>query len=306
MAAPTKIIKITPELKNRLKKNFFYIEKPPFPSWYGGYILLSYIMITLALLLALYLKWNSFYTIIFVFTPVFLAFYFAYRWLKPYIDALDEFKMMPSAQQMENWLIKDIKNIVKPAAVEMLSLNPLTITPDNFLILITPIYWNTQGIEPEHIKRRQVKDYFIYSVYTIQIVALTENYISYYTCIFNWVENTILSPYTMEFFFEDISSITSETVSLEHIAIDKKEDDEDAKIGSAKMVYIHNKSGQKIELIAEIPSLKASPRITIKAEKVMQTLRIMLRHRRFGELYFIEKEEKKDSENQEENQENNS
>ncbi len=296
-------IKITPEIKQLLKRNFFYLTKPAFPSWYARDILISYFMIALAAFLAIYLQWTSFATVIMVITPVILAFYFAYKWFAPYMRELDKSKMMPTSDQMENWLIKDIKNIVKPAAVEMLSLNPLTITPDNFMIVIHPVYWETPGIDPKIISRRKVGDYFIYTVYSIQIIALSENYISYYSCVFNWLDNQIVSPYTLEFFFEDISSITSETQTLEYKFIDKDPEAEDSGVGTAKVVFIHNKSGEKMKIIVEVPSLQPSPRITLKAEKVMQVLRIMLRHRRFGELFYIEKKEEQPSENQE-NKEN--
>ena len=326
-----KTIKVTPELKKKLKRNFFHLNKPKFPSWYARDILLSYLSIVGALFVAFYFNWTSFVTYTLVIGLIILAFYFAYRWVTPYFKELQQYKLMPSANQMENWLIKDIKDIVKPAAVNALSLNPLTISPDNFLIVIHPIYWEVNGIDSNIIERKQVEDYFIYTIYKIQIVALSENYISYYSCIFNWLDNEIVNPNTLEFFFEDISSIRSEIQDLGLKSIELKEiipkekpkqeekseeneeeineeqyeeekviETEEYNIGPAKIVIIQNKSGEQIRITVEIPSLSPSPRITLKAEKVVQLLRIMLRHRRFGELFYIEKKDEEQDQKQEE------
>ena len=124
----------------------------------------------------------------------------------------------------------------------------------------------------------------------------SENYISFYTCVYNWLDNQIVSPYTLEFFFDDISSITGETQTLDLTRIDAPPIDEEAEeeedgidrgVGVAQTVILRNKSGESINVVVNIPSLGSSPRSTLKPEKVMQTLRIMLRHRRYGEEFEI-------------------
>jgi len=303
----TEKIEITPEVKDLLKKNYFFVNLAKFPSYFGGSVLMAYFFMGVALFVAFYFE-KVIWTYLFTAFLVMIAFFYAFKWLKPYYSQKQKFAMRPTHNQIENWFVQDLREVIKPAAVEMLSLNPATITPDNFIIIPHPIFWETENVPKEHISRANTGEYNIYATHQIQVLALSENYISYYNCTFDWLNNSIVNPYTLEFFFDDISSIRGENKTLGHVRIDSTPreledaeetpetiDDEELRVGTSQTVEIRNKSGEAIDIIVNIPELESSPKIALKPEKVMQTLRIMLRHRRYGEEFEIIRPEEEDT-----------
>lgn len=289
------ITQITPELRERLKRNYFFANKAQLPSWFASNMLLAYLLIGLAIFFLIYFE-MVFWTYIFAFIFISLAFMLIFNWIKPYYEQKNNYSLRPTHTIIEKWLIEDILKVVKPKAIEMLSLNPLTITPENFIIVPYPIYWQVAGVDANNIKRIEVDKYFNYSTHFVQVLALTQNYISYYCCVFDWINNnTIVNANTLEFFYEDISSIRVEMHKIQNRLINAPEkvegETEDFSAANSQVVAIRNKSGESIEVTVVLPKLQYTPRITLKTEKVMQTLRIMLRNRRFGEEYQIFKQE---------------
>lgn len=290
---------IDSEMKTLLMKNYFFVNKAKFPSFFAGSVFMAYLFMGLAFFVVFYFK-AVMMTYLFAGLLVIVAFFYTFRWFTPYFAQKQKYSKRPTTDQMENWLIKDIREQVKPQAIEMLSLNPATITPENFIVVPHPVYWSAEGVPDEHIVMRETGEYNVFATYKIQVLALSDNYISFYTCVYNWLDNQIVSPYTLEFFFDDISSITGETQVLDFTRIDAPPIDEEAEeddgidrgVGVAKTVILRNKSGEAINVVVNIPSLESSPRSTLKPEKVMQTLRIMLRHRRYGEEFEIIRPEK--------------
>ncbi len=295
------VVEITPELKKTLMKNYFFINKAKFPSYFENNVLIAYLFLALAFFVLFYFR-SVVTTYIFVVIFIIVAFFFSFKWLTPYFEDKKTYKNRPSTDQMENWLIRDIRENVKPKAVEMLSLNPATITPENFIVVPYPVYWETGGVPTEYIAKRSGGDYDVYATYKIQVLALSDKYVSFYTCVYNWIDNQVIAPYTLEFFFDDISSITTDTQNLTYQRIDAPPIDEDAEeddgidrtVGSANIVVVRNKSGEQMNVVVNIPQLNSSPRSTLKSEKVMQTLRIMLRHRRYGEEFEIVRPKEED------------
>ncbi len=295
----TEIIEITPETKDLLKKNYFFVNKAQFPSYFAGSVLMAYLFMGLAIFVVIYFE-RVVWTYLFATLLVVIAFIYTFKWVKPYYAQKQKYAMRPTHNQIENWFVEDLRDIIKPAATEMLSLNPATITPENFIIIPHPIYWKVGGVPDEHITFYNTGEYKVYATHKIQVLALSENYISFYNCTFDWLNKEIVSPYTLEFFFDDISSIRAASKELGYIRVDSKpkelekaeetpetEDDEELRVGACQTVVIKNKSGESIDVIVTIPELESSPRIALKPEKVMQTLRIMLRHRRYGEEFEI-------------------
>lgn len=283
------ITEITPELKEKLKKNYFNISKPKLPSFIDSNIVAVYFLIVLSIFFLINFS-PGFWTYFLISVMILISFVLVYKWLTPYFKALYDSSLKPSHTLIEKWLIEDILKIVKPKAIELLSLNPRTITPDNFIIVPHPVYWNINNIPPENIKRINVGEYFNYSTHVVQVLALSQNYISYFHCYFDWTNNNaIVSPYTLEFFYEDISSIRIETQPINATTIDAPSDSKEPEhqIGNSQVVVIKNKSGESINITVNIPSLLYTPRVSLKADRVMQILRIMLRNRRFGEEYQI-------------------
>ncbi len=321
-----KTLEITPEVKEMLKKNYFFVNKAKLPSFFAQSMLFAYFFVGLFLFILLYFR-PTVYTYLLATISLVIAFIYIFRWLKPYTAQVRQYKLQPTTDQMEKWLIEDLRDHVKKSAVDMLSLNPATITPENFIIVPYPVWWEVTGVPPEHIARRRAGEYYVYATYGISILALTENYISYYSCIFDWLNNALVKPYTLEFFFDDISSIRVEEKELDFVPFDyeppeipepeeksEEEENEEAekqeipepeeppKVGSAKIVVVRNKSGETMDIISNIPELEASHRISLKTEKVMQTLRIMLRNRRYGEEFLIPKKEENNKKTEENNE----
>lgn len=293
----SEVLEMTPELKELLKKNYFFVNKVKFPSFFAGSVLMAYLFIGVAIFIVFYFR-PVITTYIFAVVLVAVAFFYTFRWVKPYFNQKQNFALRPTNDQIENWFIKDLRDIVKPAAIEMLSLNPATITPDNFIVVPHPVWWMVPGVPEEYVARYHTGEYFFYSVHNIQVLALTENYISFYRCTFDWLSNQIISPFTLEFFFDDISSIRGEITRIENTPADyipeePEEFDENfvpeipPVVGTAQTVIVRNKSGEAMDVIINIPNLEQSPRISLRPEKVMQTLRIMLRNRRYGEEFEI-------------------
>ncbi len=296
------VLEMTPELKEMLKKNYFFVNKVKFPSFFAGSVMMAYLFVGIAIFAIFYFR-PVLTTYIFAAILFAVAFFYTFRWVKPYYAQKQKFALRPTNNQIENWLVEDIRDIVKPAAIDMLSLNPATITPENFIIVPHPIWWQTAGVPEDYIARYHTGEYFVYATHEIQVLALTENYISFYKCTYDWLSNQIVNPFTLEFFFDDISSIRGEITQIEDIPNDYEpeeieidSEDEEAEqqepeeppiVGSAQTVIVRNKSGEAMEIIVAIPNLEQSPRITLKPEKVMQTLRIMLRNRRYGEEFEI-------------------
>lgn len=283
---------ITPELKTLLMKNYFFVNKAKFPSFFAGSALMSYIFIAISLFVVVYFE-HVFWTYLFAVILVSVAFLYTFRWVTPYFVQKRKFSKRPTTDQMENWLIRDIRDTVKPMATEMLSLNPATITPENFIVVPYPVFWETPNVPPENIAIYNAGDYNVFATYKIQVIALSDNYVSFYNCVYNWLDNAVAAPNTLEFFFDDISSITAIDQKLDFrkinapaVAEDEK-DSPDNFVGIAQTVVVRNKSGEEMNIIVNIPSLTSSPRSTLKSEKVMQTLRLMLRHRRYGEEFEI-------------------
>ncbi|MBN2893831.1 MAG: hypothetical protein JXL97_18320 [Bacteroidales bacterium] len=288
------IVEITPEMKTMLMKNYFFVNKVKFPSFFAGSVFMAYLFMGLAIFVILYFE-KVLMTYLFATLLVVVAFFYTFRWFTPYFSQKQKYAKRPSTDQMENWLIKDIRETVKPMAIDMLSLNPATITPENFIVVPHPVFWEVSDVPKAHITGQDAGDYKVYATYKIQVLALSENYVSFYTCVYNWLDNQVVYPYTLEFFFDDISSITAENQILDLTRIDAPPIDEEAEeddgidrgIGGAQTVIVRNKSGETMNIIVNIPTLESSPRSTLKPEKVMQTLRIMLRNRRYGEEFEI-------------------
>ena len=177
------------------------------------------------------------------------------------------------------WLIKDIKETVKPKAIAALSLNMSDIRPENFIIIPIPIFWSAPGIDPKHIKKAMLPDKsFIYSIWRVQILVLTKHYISLFKCNYNWLDNSISSVSTNEFYFQDITSIRNDMRKIEFTLLDNPE----KPVGDGKVFCVTNFSGEYLYVINDIPSLQSSKAVAVDLEYIVSLLRMVIRNRRFG------------------------
>lgn len=268
---------LSEQQRRELITNYFYARKVKFPSWTNGRILLAYLGVFLGFLFMLYLK-NSVVTLILSLAAFIFAFWHFYNWIMPWFKVRKFIQTKPTDEQMIAWLIKDLKEVVKPRSIEMLSLNYSDIKPENFIIIPVPIFWQTPGINPEMILREPCSDGFIYTTYRVQIIVLTQHYISLYKCNYNWLENNIISQSTNEFYFQDITSIRNDVQNLDFMNID----DETQPIGVGKVFHLSNVSGENMIVISDIPSLQSMGVISVKLDYLVSLIRMILRNRRFG------------------------
>ncbi len=269
--------------KRKLIKNFFHFNQALFPSFLEINILITYISVALGLFILFYFN-PSWPTYLLAIISLAVGFYFALRWIEPYYKKRREYSKRPTAQLMQYWLVDDIKNIVKPAARDLLSI-PSSVPDENYIIIPYPIYWEDSAIPEDAILRADIGGSFIYSAYKIQILVVAESFLSLYTCDYNWVENQILNQQTQEFFFEDISSINTATEVLEHKIFDQRDKEDAPTIGKVPVIIIHNKANEEMKVIVDVPVLNVTPKIRQNTIRIMQVLRILLRNRRAGEVF---------------------
>ena len=308
----TKKQEINDDTKQFLKKNYFNINKPKFPSWTARNIIIAYFAVGFGIFFMFYFE-SVITTFVVGTISILIGFIFFYRWMKPYYSQKSKFDKRPTDNQIENWLLQDIKKLIKPKAIEMLSIDENNIQDDNFIIVPHPIYWKMKMIDEEHITKVETSEgYYNYSAFKVQILALTDNYVSLFTCNYNSINNEFHAENTNEFFFDDISSIKNDLEHLSFKFIDMEEDDNndedneenknENEIGEARVFKLKNMSGESLSIITDIPSLESSPRISQKLDKIIQVLRLILRNRRYGETFEIirpQEEEQSEEENKE-------
>ncbi len=264
--------------RRRLINNYFKVGHVEFPSWTSGRILLVYIGIFMGIVLIFYLK-SAIPTIIFSTMCFVFAFWNFYQFLMPYFKAKKLYSERPLEEQMLYWLIKDLKETVKPKAIENLCLNISDIKPENFIIIPVPIFWEVPGIPSNLILRRGNSDTtYLYSIWRVQILALTKHYISLYKCNYNWLDNSINNETTNEFYFQDITSIRNDIQNIDFKFIDNPE----KTVGTGRVFHVANKSGENMIVLNDIPSLQLPKNVAVNLEYVVSLLRMILRNRRFG------------------------
>ena len=197
----------------------------------------------------------------------------------PYFHKHKMFMRRPSKDDMAAWLIKDLKETVKPKSIHTLGLNMSDVRPENFIIIPIPIYWTAPGIDGSQVKRASLDDgTFTYSMWRVQILVLTKHFISLFKCNYNWLDNSISSISTNEFYFQDITSIRNDMREIEYKFID----DAEKPIGGGKVFCVTNFSGEYLTVVNDIPSLQVTKVVAVDLEYIVSLLRMVIRNRRFG------------------------
>ncbi len=225
-------------------------------------------------------------------------------WIRPYFRDAKLFKERPMVQHMYNWLLEDLNKKIKERAIATLRLNVKDLGPENFLIVPYPIYWAETGVHPELLKRRETEEgHYIYSVWKVQVIALTKNYISFFNCIYDWMNDIIINERTNEFFYDDISSVQNDVKTFTRKLIDQEDEEEADKTFTSHVFKVTNMSSDSLSIITKIPELNYSPTLEVSLEKAVQALRITLRKRRYDEdqdpiILEVEDTTKREEENE--------
>jgi hypothetical protein len=201
-------------------------------------------------------------------------------WFRPLVIQRKVFSERAQLDDMYKWLISDLHTSVKERAISVLRLNNNQLRPENFIIVPYPVFWAEPGIPEEIVMRRETEESnFLYTIWKVQVIALTQNYISYFGCYYNWLEDTILNESTNEFFYDDISSVKNdiEQVSKKFIG------DEQDKLISNFVFKLTNVSSDHLSVITKIPELNYSQNLEVNLDKAVQSIRLILRRRRFND-----------------------
>lgn len=271
---------ITEERRRTLIKYFFQVTKLDYkPYLKDPRMWLAYIIIIAGFGLAYFSKTIS-ASIIVLFVFFILALIPTCIVFSPLRKDWKIFRQRPPEGFMGAWLIKDLKENVKPKSITTLSLNMEDVRPENFIIIPIPIYWIAPGIKnPEHVKRCKLSDgSYTYSMWRVQILVLTKHFISLFKCNYDWIDNEITSISTNEFYFQDITSIRNDMREIEYRFIDNEE----MPIGGGKVFCVTNYSGEYLTVVNDIPSLNITKVVAVDLEYIVSLLRMVIRNRRFG------------------------
>ena len=236
-------------------------------------------------------------------------------WLKPFFRGRKVYSARPGEDEMIKWFINDLNTEIKETAIRKLRLNISALESKNFLLVPYPINWEVPGVPKENLLKRETKSgNILYSVWQVQIIALTVNYISYYTCTYDWANNLLINERTNEFFYDDISSVKNDVELIEHYLADKSYTDEEGnslppdKL-TANTFIVQNMSTDALKVITNILEMKHPPNLVVDLEKAVQALRIILRKRRYDEdqdPVIVERNEEVEKDENENNKPENS
>ena len=178
-----------------------------------------------------------------------------------------------SESQLDLWLEEDIQEVIKNRPFDKLGISKNDLVAESLLV-VGPIYWNTSGFDVKDILMKKGKDGFNrYSIWTIQVFCFTENYLCSYKCHYNWIKNTYINESTNEFFYKDVVSVKTDTISSAYTLMNGQH-------------LVHSEAfqlklaGDEITVITNDVSLNTSTAMTSKAEKAVQSIRTMLRDKK--------------------------
>ncbi len=254
--------------------NYFTIEEAHQPSWKTRLFRTGITLILVGMFISLYFK-NS----LVVGVPcIVVGSYLMARWYRPYLRDKKLFLSRPNDEQIDNWLLEDLNVIIKKKSIDKLKLDESVLNPENFIMVPYPVFWKSSVGEP---KRREGADgKYRYSVWNVQILVLSKDYISYYICTFDFISGNITTEFTNEFFYSDIVSVKSDSDALGH----NLWGEENKPVGNIPIMKLSILSGDAFTIVTSIPQFKSSGKLIVNLDKVVQTLRIIIRKSRL-DLY---------------------
>jgi hypothetical protein len=254
--------------RKELIENYFSSEEPTPPSLNTFIYIVSFLMI-FGVTLMLVFQSKSITVPVVAFVSLII-----YRLIvHPYFVKKKRFETRASDAEINKWLIEDLKTKVQKRAIEYLQLEDENLTDEQFIIIPYPVFHATQKIGDEQLQRVLTKDgYFNYSFWNVQILILSSNYLSYYFCSYNWLEDEILNEKTSEFFYEDIALVRNDIDQ-----VDFKSKWNENKLNEAHILKLINISGDFLYLVTELPELQTAPITIIDQQRAVQVLRMILR-----------------------------
>jgi hypothetical protein len=174
---------------------------------------------------------------------------------------------------LDRWLDEDIQEVIKNRPYDKLGITKNDLVAESLLV-VGPVYWSVSGFDVKDILMKKGNDGFNrFSIWTIQVFMFTENYLCSYKCQYNWITNTYINESTNEFFYKDVVSVKTDTVSSAYTLINGQR-------------LVHSEAfqlklaGDEITVITNDASLNTSSAMVSKAEKAVQSIRAMLRDKK--------------------------
>ena len=183
------------------------------------------------------------------------------------------YQNLVSENELDFWLEEDIQSVIKNRPYDKLGISKEDLVAETLLV-VGPVYWNVSGFDVKDILMKKGKDGFNrFSVLTIQVFCFTENYLCSYKCHYNWIKNTYINESTNEFFYKDVVSVKTDTISSAYTLMNGQR-------------LVHSEAfqlklaGDEITVITNDASLNTSSVMVSKAEKAVQSIRAMLRDKK--------------------------
>ncbi len=256
------------ETKREFIENYFFSKKPQAISVTAYLWAISFI-ITISIIFLLMFQSKS----IAILTGATIGLLLFRIFLYPYKIKKKQFEMRVPDEQINKWLIEDLKIKIKQKAIDYLLLQDEPLTDEQFIIIPYPVFHSTQKISNEQLHRVTTKNgFYNYSVWNVQVLVLGSNYLSYYFCSYNWLEDTVLNEKSSEFFYEDIALVKSDVEQVNFACKWNK-----GLLSEAHILKLINISGDFLYLVTELPELNQAPETIINQERAVQVLRVILR-----------------------------
>lgn len=140
-----------------------------------------------------------------------------------YTKAKARYDARPSTDQMTQWLEEDLETL-KEKSLEKFTLDDSETIAES-IILKGPIWWATPGLDDMEVQRGKAnEDGYLYSCWEIVVLHIAEDSLAAYGCVYNWLRNHSTNETTVEYFYEDIVSISTgnESITQPLLDTDKK------------------------------------------------------------------------------------
>lgn len=196
--------------------------------------------------------------------------------LKRYEEEYSRAEPKPSDEQMDKWLWESITR-VKRRALKKLDLLPEQIlgNPGDPIILVGP----SKGAQAAVGKDGNLR----FSHYEIVIIYLTNYHLAVYKATLDMATGEVLSESTQEYHYEDVVSVSTETVNDQVFKVVLGNADEPLVVLQKFTLSVAN--GEHIEIVIAFPRLKrGGGDMLTDAEKAIRTIRAMLREKKGGSV----------------------
>ncbi len=181
------------------------------------------------------------------------------------------------ADTINEMFISDTDETILKRAFEISGIQEKQISEETVFKIYVPVFKTDSETEIDYLRTQLDDETYVYSHWHIHILIAANNYLSYYSCFYDWTENECDNELSNEFYYFDIASIKSELTEIKSALSD--EDSSEKKY--LKKFVISNVSGDKIEFVSEKPALKLNDDFRTDTEDLVKNIRHIIRKKRF-------------------------